>query len=139
MATRANPAGVAVLSGGDIADDGTSLFIVTNRVRTNIGTKLMDVTGDGDEQPVMQSNKMVYGTIALNGWMVATTGIGYAELDDDQTYDLTINYGSSDSAAWKVKIEKIATDHTHDGSAIGVSLLCRISNMTNTLVANIEA
>ena len=133
-----------IITGGLIGLAGSSFKIKIMRVSYRFYSPGEEVTGDSDEQPLIENNLLMYGNISLQGGMVAGSAIGLKNLIDNaglnpvdtQTYDL--GGGSPETLKFKLFVEDIRIKWNRTAAYAGVSILGKMSDMTNTLVGNIE-
>lgn len=78
------PALTGGLSGKDIVGIDQGKFrIKVDRALIRSQTQVIEVTGDGDDEPAFESNLMVASIIRMSGYMLASQAIGLSNLADE--------------------------------------------------------
>jgi len=126
---------------GDVAVIGASFgtavtsavyFVLkTERVRTRAFVHSRETTGDGDTNPVFLDSGLVYGSWAINGWMLAGAAnelktsllADQHDSNGDPKYTLTVSLAANRGFEDKgVLIQDMVLEYVRKAEVIGVSM-----------------
>lgn len=102
-------------------------------------TRVMEVTGDGDENSAFESNLIPVTVVDISGWLLADEALGIANLantDNDGTWAIKIRCSSSRSFSGFAVMEGFNARFRANSEAVATS--CRLF-FSNTAASEIES
>lgn len=129
------PSTATVVLKGNVGLDSTDewqIKVVESRLR--FFTPLQEVTGDGDDGPVWDNNRFVYGAFTLTGWMLSNVALGIKELGDQGTpltfqifYDDDTSFPSGLNKEAQALFEQVIIQHNYRASVVGIAISGRFT------------
>jgi hypothetical protein len=135
------------LGSGDTNLPGTpaNFYIKVMRQSHDFYSPSSEVTGDSDPQPKWENNLLLYDNVSLQGGMVAAQAVGLKNLIDSTKNPLTalhrFDLGGGTASEWldiRVLIERIRFRWNRTAAYVGLSILCKMTNMATDEITGIE-
>ena len=120
-------------------------FIKVMRQSHDVYSPVTETTGDSDPQPKFENSLLIYNNVALQGAMVATKAVGLANLVNSSKNPLNalhrFDLGGGTTSEWidmKIIIERIRFKWNRTAQYVGLSMLCKMTDMTDAEVTGLE-
>lgn len=145
---RPQSVGSAILTtGSTVGTSGTTLYFKVQTAQFNLGFKVQDTTGDGDDLAHYDHDNELRGQVTLRGFMLADNHIGIESLvttsgSDKNPVNVVMKLGVGTAARtykFKLMVANLVVDWNRVAGLVGVAIVGQITDAFTTGVAFDEA
>lgn len=99
---------------------GGTIQIKVGAAKTRFTTRYANVTGDGDAAPAFVTNKYLYGSLRVFGWMASSYGLNLDAVRQGTNISCVLTYSTGQSVTGTLIVHEQRQDKVHQASNIPV-------------------
>ncbi len=112
--------------------------IKVKRFRPIYSVKVLETTGDGDNEPVFEHSGHLYMQFVLQGWMLSLLTIGLENListvENPLSVNMQVNLSASRSVVHGAILETVVIDWDRQATLVGLAITGKMNNTPASIV-----